>query len=126
MLLTVLTLIAFCGTAVNAYAAVEGTCVKSDPGLRWLQSVLSDKAVISCKGQPMQMYNANRYWGLQFSKNASVVVFPANTQDVSYTVQATKRTPLGNDFTFVGGGRYIADFDRYERTNCISIQVIAC
>lgn len=32
------------------------------------------------------------------------VVFPANSQDVSYTVQATRTTPLGRDYAFVRGG----------------------
>ncbi|KAK3181494.1 hypothetical protein K4F52_007204 [Lecanicillium sp. MT-2017a] len=82
---------------------VEGNCTYTDAGLEWLRSRLSNRSAISCLGQPLQQYNANRYWGTQFGKNASVVVFPGTTQDVSYAVQAANQSPLGEDFAFVGG-----------------------
>jgi len=51
----------------------------------------------------LQQYNVNRYWGKQFGKNASVVVYPSCADEVSYAVQATNKTPLGKNFAFVGG-----------------------
>jgi len=39
----------------------------------------------------------------RYGKNASVVVFPATPDDVSLTVQATLKTPLGRDYAFVSG-----------------------
>lgn len=89
---------------VSAKAIVQGNCTRTDKGLQWLEEQLSPKAVISCKGEPLQLFNAGRYWGTQFGKNASVVVFPASAQDVSYTVRATQRTSFGQkEFAFVSG-----------------------
>lgn len=93
-----------CAITANAAALVEDNCAIHDAGLQWLQRKLSSSALISCKGSPGQVFNAHRYWGLQFSKTASVVVFPANAQDVSYTVKVTSKTPLGKSYAFVSGG----------------------
>jgi FAD/FMN-containing dehydrogenase len=82
---------------------IEGTCVEGDAGLTWLSSKLSGNAIISCRGQPSQIYNANRYWGKQYGKDADVVVFPANARDVSVTIRATQKTDLGRDYAFVSG-----------------------
>ena len=82
---------------------VEGDCVDHDSGLKWLKGLLSNQSAISCLGHPLQKFNSNRYWGSQYAKNASVVVFPGTTQDVSYSVQAAHISPLGEDFSFVGG-----------------------
>lgn len=87
----------------TALALVEGDCVKSDPALQALESQLSSSSAISCLGYPLQQHNANRYWGMQFGKNASVVVYPATTEDVSHTVYAATWSQYGNDFSFVGG-----------------------
>lgn len=87
----------------HGMAKVQGNCTANDGGLTWLASQLSANATISCLGSPLQEYNAGRYWGLQFAKNASIVVFPASTQDVSATVKATQMTPLGVDYAFVSG-----------------------
>ncbi|KAM3538171.1 hypothetical protein ARSEF1564_008910 [Beauveria bassiana] len=54
-------------------------------------------------GLPLQLRNANRYWGEQFGKNASVVVYPATTKDVSRAVQAANWSKFGADFSTVGG-----------------------
>ena len=51
----------------------------------------------------MQEYNVDRYWGEQYSKNASVVVYPTTSHDVSLIMQALQWTPLGQDFAFVSG-----------------------
>ncbi|KAK2591879.1 hypothetical protein QQS21_010431 [Conoideocrella luteorostrata] len=99
----VICLIAAAASA-NANPLIEGDCIRSDPGLRQLSRVLSNKSAISCLGQPLQRHNSNRYWGTQFGKNASVVVYPSTTKDVSLAVQAANRSPLGQDFAFVGGG----------------------
>lgn len=101
-LLLHVTLLSSLASSISA-AIVQGTCVKHDSGLKWLANKLSSSAVISCEGSSWQQFNADRYWGTQFGKNASVVVFPTCTQDVSYTVMATHKTPLGNDFAFVSG-----------------------
>lgn len=84
-------------------ALVQGACTKHDRGLKWLVARLTPNAVISCKGSSWQEYNAGRYWGSQFGVNASVVVFPVTTRDVSNAMIATNWTPLGKDFAFVGG-----------------------
>jgi hypothetical protein len=91
----------------QAAAVPEGTCATLDLGFQWLQNKLSSSSLISCKDSPGQQDNAGSYWELQFSKNASVVVFPATTQDISYTIKATQLTPLGKDYAFVFGVHYI-------------------
>ncbi|KAJ3497361.1 hypothetical protein NLG97_g1964 [Lecanicillium saksenae] len=98
-------LITFVGLACPgaALAHVEGACVSSDAALQWLESRLSNGSAISCRGQPLQLHNFNRYWGEQFGKNASVVVYPATTEDVSRAVQAASWSRFGTDFSIVGG-----------------------
>lgn len=92
---------------VQSTATVQGSCISGDAGLSWLASQLSPQAVISCLGSPLQLYNAGRYWGMQYAKNASVVVFPVTPEEVSITMRATSKTPLGTNFAFVGGGHGI-------------------
>lgn len=89
--------------ATHAAATIQGKCVSGDRGLSWLASQLSSNAVISCAGQPLQLYNAGRYWGTQYGKNASVVVFPTTASEVASTMNATLMTPLGTGFAFAGG-----------------------
>ena len=84
-------------------AVVQGDCISADQALSQLADNLSPEAIVSCEGQPLQQYNANRYWGEQYSKNASVVVFPTCADDVSLTLQTLPHTPLGQDFAFVSG-----------------------
>ena len=88
----------------QAAAIVEGNCTQLDSALGWLASSLSGASAISCLGQPLQQHNANRYWGTQFGKNASVVVYPGTTQDVSYAAMAASNSSFGRDFAMVGGG----------------------
>ena len=102
--------VSLCASLASASAAVQGSCasntntdISSRNALSWLESKLSSNAVISCRGAPLQLYNAGRYWGEQYGKNASVVVFPVTTQDVSYAVQAAAQAPCFSDFAFVGG-----------------------
>lgn len=90
--------------SVYAAASVEGDCISNDKGLTWLAPQLSPSSFISCAGSPLQLYNAGRYWGEQFGKNASVVVFPASAADVASTIKAAGMSPLGTDFAFVSGG----------------------
>lgn len=87
----------------SSSALIQGDCTKGDKGLEWLSKEMTGKSAISCLGQPLQKYNSNRYWGTQFAKNASVVVFPSSTEDVSRAVKAANKSPLGQDFAFVGG-----------------------
>ncbi|KAL9037989.1 MAG: hypothetical protein Q9214_005461, partial [Letrouitia sp. 1 TL-2023] len=82
---------------------VEGDCIKNDFALLRLSKELSPQSAISCLGSPLQQNNAHRYWGIQFGKNASVVVYPALTRDVSLAVQAANASPKGKDFAFVCG-----------------------
>lgn len=84
-------------------ARLEGNCIAGDAGLSWLAPLLSTNAAISCQGQGLASYTAGRYWGSQYGKNASVVIFPATAKDVSYAVQAASKSPLGKDFAFVCG-----------------------
>ncbi|KAM3551025.1 hypothetical protein MY1884_007948, partial [Beauveria asiatica] len=91
------------GSLVTAGPSIQGTCIRSDTALQWLASRLSKNSAISCRGQPLQLHNANRYWGEQFGKNASVVVYPATTTDVSRAVQAANWSKFGTDFSMVGG-----------------------
>lgn len=95
-------------TLFLAFAAaaqvVRADCIESDPGLKWLSSRISSEGAIACLGEPLQQYNADRYWASQAGKDASVVVFPVTTEDVSHAVRAALRSPLGEDFAFVGGG----------------------
>jgi hypothetical protein len=44
---------------------VQGDCVAGDKGLTWLAKQLTPSSVISCRGSPLQLYNAGRYWGEQ-------------------------------------------------------------
>ncbi|KAI8807244.1 FAD binding domain protein [Cladochytrium replicatum] len=78
-------------------------CITSDPALIWLGSKLSPSAAIACRGSPLQLHNYGRYWGTQFGKNASVVVYPTTKEDVSFAVQAARNASAGNDFAFVCG-----------------------
>ncbi|KAJ4145225.1 hypothetical protein LMH87_004080 [Akanthomyces muscarius] len=98
-------LVAFVGfiSEVAAAPLIEGSCVGTDAALQWLEPRLSNNSAISCLGQPLQLHNANRYWGTQFGKNASVVIYPATTQDVSRVVEAANWSQYGTDFSFVGG-----------------------
>lgn len=89
--------------AVNG-ALLQGTPPASDPALQTLIDGLSHNAAVSFLGHPLQNFNAQRYWGVQYAKNASVVIFPANSNDVSLVMQALPHTPLRHDFAFVGGG----------------------
>ncbi len=82
---------------------VEGKCLQNDSALLRLSKELSPESAISCLGSPLQQHNVNRYWGVQFGKNASVVVYPASTKDVSLIVQAANASPKGKDFAFVCG-----------------------
>ena len=82
---------------------IQGDCIKSDPALLRLSKELSSQSAVSCLGSPLQQQNANRYWGIQFGKNASVVVYPAVTKDVSLAVKAANTSPNGKDFAFVCG-----------------------
>ncbi|KAK8143507.1 hypothetical protein G3M48_007156 [Beauveria asiatica] len=91
------------GSLVTAGPYIQGTCIRSDTALQWLASRLSKNSAISCRGQPLQLHNADRYWGEQFGKNASVVVYPATTKDVSRAVQAANWSKFGTDFSIVGG-----------------------
>ena len=85
-------------------ALVQGTCVQNDSILEQLSQQLSPNAAIACRGSPLQVYNAGRYWGVEYSKNASIVVFPTSKEDVSYAVKAAAAWPLGKDLAFVSGG----------------------
>ncbi|ATY59728.1 FAD binding domain [Cordyceps militaris] len=103
LLSAVAALAAYVSSNVAVRPRIEGACVRSDAALRWLASQLSENAAISCRGQPLQQHNADRYWGEQFGKNASVVVYPATTHDVSRAVQAAAWSTFGRDFSVVGG-----------------------
>ena len=91
------------GNASRPHPLVEGDCVKNDSALLQLSKDLSPQSAISCLGSPLQQHNAHRYWGIQFGKNASVVVYPASTKDVSLAVHAANTSPKGKDFAFVCG-----------------------
>lgn len=91
-----------CLAAIDVNA--KGICVDKDPGLRWLATMLSKNSTITCSEQGSSVESKDRYWAAQSAKNASVVVFPFNSQDVSYTVQAARKSPLGIDYAFVSGG----------------------
>ena len=83
---------------------VQGNCFRNDQALEKLSQELSRNAAIACRGEPLQLYNAGRYWGVQYSKDASVVMFPATKEDVSCAVKAAAVSPLGKDLAFVSGG----------------------
>lgn len=89
---------------IASAAIVQGNCTHNDRALHWLSTVLSNSSIISCRGEYYQLYNAGRYWGEQYGKNSSVAVFPFTTKDVSYTVQAANKSPLGTNYAFVSGG----------------------
>ena len=86
-----------------ANAITQGNCVDDELGLSWLGADIRPEAVISCFGQPLQQYSAQRYWGEQYAKNASVVVFPTCSDDVSLIMRSIYNTSFSDDFTFVGG-----------------------
>jgi FAD/FMN-containing dehydrogenase len=88
----------------TACAFTQGECIKHDLALTRLASQLSPGAAITCRHSPLQEHNANRYWGEQYSKNATVVVYPLTRDDVSHTVQAASSSRLGRDLAFFGGG----------------------
>lgn len=111
-------------------ATVQGTCTHGDPALAAMVPGLSSGAAVACKGSPLQAKNAAHYWGNQFSKNASVVVYPANTHDLSVAVKASKASKYGKDFAFVSGGHgqtnsssaygFVIDLTRMNKTRIIS------
>jgi FAD/FMN-containing dehydrogenase len=88
----------------TASAFIQGECVKHDFALIRLASQLSPGAAIACRHSSLQEYNARRYWGTQYSENATVVVFPTSKDDVSHAVQAASASRLGRNLAFVGGG----------------------
>jgi FAD/FMN-containing dehydrogenase len=90
--------------ALLSYAFVQGSCIERDAALTLLASQLSPGAAISCRGCSLQGYNAHRYWGEQYEKNATLVVFPVTREDVSHAVKAAAFSRLGRDLAFVGGG----------------------
>lgn len=85
-------------------ATVQGLCTLIDPSIALMVPALSVDAAVACRGSPLQAKNAEKYWGTQFSKNASVVVYPANTHDLSLAVKASRTSQYGDDFAFVSGG----------------------
>lgn len=66
--------------------------------------MLSENSTIVCSEQDLPEERKDRYWAAQLVQNASVIVFPVTSQDVSYAVQATRKTPLGSSYAFVSGG----------------------
>ncbi|KAI4823132.1 FAD-binding domain-containing protein, partial [Aureobasidium sp. EXF-8845] len=60
--------------------------------------------VQSLLGWGTDEYNARRYWGTQYSENATIVMFPTTKDDVSHAVQAASASRLGRNLAFVGGG----------------------
>ncbi|KAF2221486.1 hypothetical protein BDZ85DRAFT_17790 [Elsinoe ampelina] len=102
MLGNAITLSVLALTSVTS-AFVQGDCVKKDAGLKWLAGKINKSSAISCRGQPLQLFNQGRYWGTQYGKNASVVVFPSTKEDVAFAVQAASKTKLGKEFAFVAG-----------------------
>ena len=104
VLLTFLSVASFLVSFSFASTIVQGGCTQNDTALQKLATQLSPNAALACRGSSLQLYNADRYWGLQYSKNASVVVFPHTREDVSYAVKAAAASPLGRDLTFVSGG----------------------
>ncbi|GAM89247.1 hypothetical protein ANO11243_072840 [Dothideomycetidae sp. 11243] len=111
MLHTTLSLPLFALVA-SASALIQGDCISSDPGLKWLATKLHKTSAISCKGQSLQQYNSGRHFGVQHNIAASVVVFPATKQDVKFAVQAANKSTLGSNFAVVGGA--------YGQTNAAS------
>lgn len=79
-------------------------CVDEDAGLQWLSSRLSEDSTITCRQNRQTADSTGRYWAAQLVNDASVVVTPASSEDVSLAVQATMKTPLGRDYAFVSGG----------------------
>lgn len=79
-------------------------CVDEDAGLQWLSSRLSEDSTITCRQNRQTADSTGRYWAAQLVNDASVVVIPASSEDVSLAVQATMKTPLGRDYAFVSGG----------------------
>jgi len=49
----------------NGKPVIQGDCVAKDRGLSWLSKRLSNGSVIACRGTPLQLNNAERYWGEQ-------------------------------------------------------------
>lgn len=82
----------------------DDDCINGDEGLEWLSQRMSDASAIICRQGGHPPFMKSTYWAAQYVNNASVTVFPASSLDVSYAVQATRRTPLGNGYAFVCGG----------------------
>lgn len=70
----------------------------------WLSERLSRSSATVCRGAPLQSSTADRYWALQHAKNASVVVVPTITHDVSFTMETMRKTRLVKGLAFVRGG----------------------
>lgn len=103
MILSTVVLLLSLACQVAALPSTQGACVSSDAALLWLETELSNSSAIACRGHPLQLHNFNRYWGEQFGKNASVVVYPATTKDVSLAIQAASWSRFGSDVSIVGG-----------------------
>lgn len=90
----------------EATSATEGDCIETNLVLRALSLSLSDSSAIACQGSPLQLYNQGRYWGEQYGKNASVVVFPTTAQDVANAIlsSALSSSSEEEDLSFVSGG----------------------
>ncbi|KAI5270805.1 FAD-binding domain-containing protein [Aureobasidium subglaciale] len=87
------------------FAFVQGDCISCDAALSKLSFQLSPGAAISCRNSPLQKQNAKRYWGEQYGKNATIVVFPVTKEDVSHAVRAASFSRHGErDLAFVCGG----------------------
>jgi FAD/FMN-containing dehydrogenase len=72
-----------------------------------LRQKLSPQAEVATYGDPLQRQNANRYWGTQYSKAASMVVMPYTTEDVAMVIKTLAGTPLEQHMTFVGGAHSV-------------------
>lgn len=92
----------FCLRGV-ASLLVEGNCLQHDNKIAPFFPSFSADAAISCRGEPLQQYNSNRYWGTQFAKNASVVVYPVTTMDLANAVRWAEASQFRHGFAFVGG-----------------------
>ncbi|KAK2023009.1 FAD-binding domain-containing protein [Colletotrichum zoysiae] len=86
-----LSVVALTGLALVPVALAAGATLEcSNPSqlITKLDDLFSSTSAIGCSGSQLQKDNAGGYWGEQYAKNASIVVYPSTAKDVQDAVSA--------------------------------------
>lgn len=94
---------AIAGTCAQAALALE--CANPSELVKQLDQAFSNTSAIGCIHSELQLENAQGYWGIQYAKNASIVVYPSTAEDVAAAIRVFINSPEAKGLDFaVGGG----------------------